>query len=357
MPTPNSPLTLLLWPIAPCVLLGGVAIYLLLPRPRPFPAWIGGALGVLALLLTGGLLFHTGVSVESILFYAFSAIAVTAGAMLVTQSNPARAALSFALVVLSTCGLFLLQAAPFLMAATTIIYAGAIIVTFLFVLMLAQQEGKSDADTRSREPLLACVAGFVLLAGLLYVLVQTYTNPKTADVLARLEDQVARAQEAISGKPADELGTFNPDDFFVELQKIAGEASHELSIVRFQKTVKGLEDSWLVGEGERKVFLATAVTKIRQELRRARLTLGDLLPPEEIALSDLSGPPPNSAIERDQAGNAPMPAANTARLGKSLFTDYLLAVELGGTLLLVATIGAIAIATRREGRTGEERTP
>ena len=37
-----------------------------------------------------------------------------------------------------------------IMAATIIIYAGAIIVTFLFVLMLAQQEGPSDAAARSR---------------------------------------------------------------------------------------------------------------------------------------------------------------------------------------------------------------
>jgi NADH-quinone oxidoreductase subunit J len=36
-------------------------------------------------------------------------------------------------------------------------------------------------------------------------------------------------------------------------------------------------------------------------------------------------------------------------LGRSLFTDYLFAVELAGTLLLVATIGAIAIAPRRRG--------
>jgi NADH-quinone oxidoreductase subunit J len=34
-------------------------------------------------------------------------------------------------------------------------------------------------------------------------------------------------------------------------------------------------------------------------------------------------------------------------VGRVLFTDYLLAIELGGTLLLVATIGAIAIAGRR----------
>jgi NADH:ubiquinone oxidoreductase subunit 6 (subunit J) len=43
-----------------------------------------------------------------------------------------------------------------------------------------------------------------------------------------------------------------------------------------------------------------------------------------------------------------MPAENVEALGRSLFSDYLLAVELGGTLLLVATVGAIAITGRRE---------
>ncbi len=361
MPTPSSPLTVLLWPIAPCVLLGGVAVYLLLPRPRPFPVWIGGALGGLALLLTGGLLVHTGISVESVLFYIFAGIAVGAGALLVTQANPARAALSFALVVLSTCGLFLLQAAPFLMAATTTIYAGAIIVTFLFVLMLAQQEGGSDADTRSREPLLACVAGFVLLGALLFVLIQTYWNPKTADVLARLEERVARAREATSDKPPAEPTAFNPDDFFVELQQIADEARHEPSLARFATTLKQKwEPEWLdarfLGAEAAGLFLKNAVAAIDQDLHRARLSLGDLIPEGSEPLSDLSGPPPNAPIQRDDAGNAPMPAENTARLGKSLFTDYLIAVELGGTLLLVATIGAIAIAIRREGRPGEDQT-
>ena len=57
------------------------------------------------------------------------------------------------------------------MAATIIVYAGAIIVTFLFVIMLAQQVGPSDADARSREPFLATLTGFLLLAALIYVLV------------------------------------------------------------------------------------------------------------------------------------------------------------------------------------------
>ena len=46
-----------------------------------------------------------------------------------------------------------------------------------------------------------------------------------------------------------------------------------------------------------------------------------------------------------------MPAENVAGLGRSLFTDFLLAVEFGGTLLLIAVIGAIAIAVR----SGERR--
>ena len=69
------------------------------------------------------------------------------------QRNPARGAIAFAFVILNTCGLFLLLAAPFLMAATVIIYAGAIIVTFLFVLMLSNVRSVSDENDRSREPL------------------------------------------------------------------------------------------------------------------------------------------------------------------------------------------------------------
>ena len=46
-----------------------------------------------------------------------------------------------------------------------------------------------------------------------------------------------------------------------------------------------------------------------------------------------------------------LPAANVSALGRTLFSDHLLAIELAGTLLLVATVGAIAIAGgRREGR-------
>ena len=47
------------------------------------------------------------------------------------------------------------------------------------------------------------------------------------------------------------------------------------------------------------------------------------------------------------AGTAELPARNVANIGLLLYADHLLAVELAGTLLLVATIGTVAIAHRK----------
>src|SRR5438093_4028844 len=100
-------LTVMLLPAA----LGLLGVYLLLPRPRPYPPLWGAAAAGLALLLAGWFLIRGGAAAkETLLFGGFALIAIISGGLLVTQHNPVRAALSFALVVLSTCGLFLLQA-------------------------------------------------------------------------------------------------------------------------------------------------------------------------------------------------------------------------------------------------------
>ena len=48
------------------------------------------------------------------------------------------------------------------------------------------------------------------------------------------------------------------------------------------------------------------------------------------------------------AGRADLPARNVATVGYLLYSEHLLAVELAGTLLLVATVGAVAVAGRRQ---------
>jgi NADH:ubiquinone oxidoreductase subunit 6 (subunit J) len=343
-----------LWPIWLPLIAGGAAIYLLLPRPRA-PRWYWGAIaGLASLVLTGVMLIRVGAATpETILFYAFSAISLTAGGLLVTQRNPARAALSFALVVLSSCGLFLLLAAPFLMAATIIVYAGAIIVTFLFVLMLAQQEGLSDADGRSREPFLATLTGFILLGTLLYVLKLGFGTSEIDRLLARTreaaaQDSLEKIQAIVDdptmneGDPGKEAGLFTDYSRFCRSR---GFQDLETEIIAVEFPTQELADLPPLAALKEKLKGVEAIGL------KARNRLGTLQLPEGALMSGLSGPAANTPpaqIRRDARTGQPMlPADNSAYLGRSLFTDYLLPVELGGTLLLVATIGAIAIAQRR----------
>jgi NADH-quinone oxidoreductase subunit J len=331
------------WAILVPVVLGLIAVYLLLPRPRAYPAWWGASVAALALVAAGFLLIQvSGPWAHTVLFYAFSAISLVAGGLLVTQRNPVRAALAFALVVLSTCGLFLLQAAPFLMAATIIIYAGAIIVTFLFVIMLAQQAGLSDADARSREPLLACIAGFVLLAAILFVLGTSY-NTKDLDELLQSTD-LARQQASardIQTALGDKREFFERFNRAAETEAAPSETSREI-----HAALNDLETEWKDRSGD--------VEKTKRALDRlydagahVRNHQGTLQVPAGQVLSSYSRP--LIAPNPHHPGES-LPRENVAYLGRSLFSDYLLAVELGGTLLLVATVGAIAIAARRAER-------
>src|SRR5690349_16242790 len=160
-----SPIQLSGAQITLAALLAIIGFLLLLPRPRGRFIPGGIAFLIAAIAAFGVWLYSTfgrpmPDDVGTVLFILFSLGALVFGTVLVVQRNPARGAIAFAFVILSTCGLFLLLAAPFLMAATIIIYAGAIIVTFLFVLMLSQVEGPSDENDRSREPLMGALAGF-----------------------------------------------------------------------------------------------------------------------------------------------------------------------------------------------------
>jgi NADH-quinone oxidoreductase subunit J len=343
-----------LLPIALPVAVGALAIFLLLPRPRPYPRLWGAAAAALALLLTGWLLVHASLSrAETVLFYAFSAVAIVAGGSLVTQRNPAYAALSFALVVLSTCGLFLIEAAPFLMAATIVIYAGAIIVTFLFVLMLAHTEGPDDANDRSREPLLATIAGFVMLGALLYVLAASFepgSRESLASNLQPIDEYLQRVRQAEQAEP-NRAGRQLIADATVALETYDSSTKAALFDLLYEDGIlKKWDEGQRLGGAAGAQKMKDALVDLDREVTKVRNSLwsrsGGLQPGRNDPLSEFSGPSPAGEVRRDVRGSAVLPAENVASLGRSLFTDYLLAVELAGTLLLVASIGAIAIASR-----------
>jgi NADH-quinone oxidoreductase subunit J len=316
--------------------LGFVAIYLLLPKARRLPALWGGAVAALALVLGATILLRTEtLAAETLLFYAFSGIAILAGGMMITQSNPVHAALSFALVILSTCGLFLLQAAPFLMAATIIVYAGAIVVTFLFVIMLAQQEGASSADQLSREPFLAALAGCVLMASLVCILKKTYDTREIDSVLLELQ-QISEA------KDAKEI------DLLLGIPRPA--KVRELTLPLVTRLQQYFTDEDAQAATEVGYIQTTWLHKQHEELKKYSKSVHAALKVKRdasgsIRLHDVPGKKDKDAPSHFAPGK--LPANNVAALGRTLFTDYLVPVEMAAMLLLIATIGAIVIAGRR----------
>ena len=73
---------------------------------------------------------------QQILFYAFSALVVAAGAMVITVRNPVYAALSLVVAFFASAGLWMMLEAEFLAIALVLVYVGAVMVLFLFVVMM-----------------------------------------------------------------------------------------------------------------------------------------------------------------------------------------------------------------------------
>ena len=92
----------------------------------------------------------------------------------VSMKSAVYAAIWFALSLLGTAGLFFFQGAQFLAIATIVVYAGAIVVTFLFVIMLAQPDGQASYDRVSwaHSSKTASVITAALLVALLTVTVR-----------------------------------------------------------------------------------------------------------------------------------------------------------------------------------------
>ncbi len=113
---------------------------------------------------------------DVILFLAFAAIAVVCAVNVVVQTHPISSALSLIGVMGSLAVLYLLLGAEFIAMAQVIVYAGAIMVLFIFVIMLLNA-GAEARRGRSLAVQLVGVPGFFgLLALLSYAILRTFPN-------------------------------------------------------------------------------------------------------------------------------------------------------------------------------------
>lgn len=256
---------------------GAAGLYLALPSSRTDARRlrrVGLVLGLAAVAAAGAYLIRwIGAGFEGRAFFVFFAVlGVLAAARVVTHPKPVYSAMYFVVVVLASAGLCFLAAAEFLGVALVIIYGGAILVTYVFVIMLAQQTGQAPYDRQAREPAAAVLVGFLLVSA-------------TAQALAVRDPIVVQANER------------------------RGPYGHALD---------GPDMARKAADG----------------------------------LNPAPGGP-GAAGESTAA-----PVGNTRSVGEVLLTTHVMALEVAGALLLVAVVGAIAIARKRiepEALTDEER--
>jgi NADH-quinone oxidoreductase subunit J len=119
-----------------------------------------------------------------IYFWTVAVLAVAGALGTVSAKNPIRGAMGLLLMILSVAGLFLSLHAEFLAAIQLIVYAGAIVVLFLFVIMLLGPSASTPSVHRLRITRSAGAAIFGATGlGAMYVLVKT--APKAPDVLPK----------------------------------------------------------------------------------------------------------------------------------------------------------------------------
>jgi NADH-quinone oxidoreductase subunit J len=95
-------------------------------------------------------------------FYFLSGIAILSAIIMVTKINPVHSALALIVTLLASAGLYLMLYAPFMAAVQIVLYAGGILVMFLFVMMLVNIQHLYVEKMLNRQWLVGLIATVVL---------------------------------------------------------------------------------------------------------------------------------------------------------------------------------------------------
>jgi len=127
------------------------------------------------------------VNAPLVIFFILAALAVIGAISLILQKHPIHSALSLIVVMVALAGLYLLMGAEFVAAVQIIVYGGAIMVLFVFVIMLlnAGEEERTDFSKLAKFgglPLALALTG--LLAATMAKHGGSIPNPETVGALA-----------------------------------------------------------------------------------------------------------------------------------------------------------------------------
>jgi NADH-quinone oxidoreductase subunit J len=157
------------------------------------------------MLHTSLLLASTRPAWPDVLVFAASAAVILVGAIgVVTSRNPVHAALSLAMTPFGVAVLFIEQEADFLAAVQIIVYAGAIVVLFLFVIMFLGVDRREDIEVEplgGQRPLAFLVLG-ITLAGILAMAATSHWVTGAHRVVGPIQGNITSDPSSPSGEVA-----------------------------------------------------------------------------------------------------------------------------------------------------------
>ncbi len=281
-------------PYLACLILA-LAIYTAI-RPATLTFRIGAIVATVAAAgwligIVAGFLSSLEGDAATPFFIIFSLALIGAAVRMISHERPIYCALHFVLVVIASAGLLLLLEAEFMAFALIIVYAGAILITYMFVLMLANQaadpnepEAMMSYDKIPREPAAAVGVGFLLLCVI------------TGTVLHGTGQLPDQPKETNTWQTLEKL----PKQF-------------ESSVLEFDATF-----AWPPQQNEQGVAIQIDNNSAY------------IISAEGVRL-DL---------------NPSMAPTNTQSVGWSLVNDFPVSLELAGVILLMAMLGAAVLARK-----------
>jgi len=310
--------------------LGALGVSMALPRPRISPQVIGSVIGAAALAgVLVSMALKAGDEAPGVYFYIFSVIALGSALRVISHPRPVYSALYFIVTILSSAALYLMLHAEFMAFALIIIYAGAILITYLFVIMLAEQapsegdvEGMAVYDRFSREPTLAAGVGFALLAALSFMILRgvgsgELTPPEPRDQTVLLTKMPKKVLASLDRKGVFEAFV-RPDTGEVAAALDPAGRAIWLEVAGREKFLEAMERSdlaSLLGETEE---LRREVAASAQEGAMVRVRF-----PDDLRVENIDG------------------------VGFELIAGHPMALELAGVILLMAMLGAVVLARKQ----------
>jgi NADH-quinone oxidoreductase subunit J len=323
--------------------LGAVGVLLALPRKNVSPFVVGALVGAIGIgLLFIGLAASHPDHTPNIFFYAFSGLALLSALRVITHPRPVYSALYFVLTILSSCGLYLILSAEFLAFALVIVYAGAILITYLFVIMLATEgptaeavEALTEYDRVAREPVYATVAGLLLLCGLTTLMaagsVQVPVNERgivgntpLVYMPRQVERLLSRATAPGEGavgrgpvlRPGERLARLTPD-VGAELQRLGLVTEEEIARAHALVRARSDEPGYAINPDPVKGWLA-----LQNAEGQLRVIRAAQFPPD-------------------------LQAGNTVGVAFAYIDAHPGSIEVAGVILLMAMVGAVILARKK----------